>query len=115
MDVTPFVERRFDLDGVELLARFLAPARAPGGEFQCPWSIFWPDGEARGYACGEDGVQALTLAMQAVHDRLLESEAYKAGRLTLWGQTDLDLPPSWTAGPLYQIPPPPGGWPADSE
>lgn len=115
MDQTAFVERRFDLDGGELVIRFMPPARAPGGEFQCRWSIGWPDGEVGHRACGEDGVQALTLAMQAVHDRLLESEAYKAGRLTLWGQRDLDLPPSWTTGPLYQIPPPPGGWPTDND
>ncbi|SSC67132.1 DUF6968 family protein [Ciceribacter selenitireducens] len=93
MNETVFVERRFDLNGGELLVRFLTPVKAPGGEFQCRWSIHWPEGEIAYRACGEDGIQALTLAMQAVHDRLLESEAYKAGRLTLWGQRDLDLPP----------------------
>lgn len=32
MDKAPFVERRFDLDGSELVARFHMPAKAPGGE-----------------------------------------------------------------------------------
>lgn len=106
MAETSFVERIFDLDGADLVARFHMPAKAPGGEFQCRWSIGWPTGEVRGYACGEDGVQALMLAMRAVHIKLAESEAYKAGRLTLWEQTDLDLPPTWAVGPLYQFRPP---------
>ena len=107
-----FVKRSFDLDGAPLVVRFQSPRRAPEGDFECRWTIGWPEGETSHQACGVDGIQALTLAMQAVHDRLLESEAYKAGRLSLWGQSDLDLPPSWTTGPLYQLPPPPGGkWP----
>ncbi|CCF20544.1 protein of unknown function [Pseudorhizobium banfieldiae] len=108
MDNTPFVERRFELDGAPLVVRFQVPAMAPTGEFQCRWSIGWPEGEMAHRTCGEDGVQALTLAMQAVHDRLRDSAAYKTGRLTLWGQSDLDLPPSWTRGQLYTAPSPPG-------
>ncbi len=109
MNGKSFVERRLDLDGEPLLIRFEAPAEVPGSDFECRWSIAWPDGDVRHRTFGIDGIQALALAMQAVHDRLLESEAYKAGRLTFLGQGDLDLPPSWTTGPLYQIPPPPGG------
>lgn len=108
MGEAAFVERRFELDGGELVARFHAPAKAPGGEFQCRWSIAWPDREVRRYACGVDGVQALLLAMRSVHSDLVESDAYKAGRLTLWDQADLDLPPGWGAGPLYDVPPPDG-------
>ncbi|HZG09503.1 MAG TPA: hypothetical protein VEZ70_11050 [Allosphingosinicella sp.] len=103
MDEAPFVERKFALDGGELVARFYPPAKAPGGEFQCRWSIAWPGHEVRRYACGEDGVQALMLAMRSVHSELVESDPYKAGRLTLWDQTDLDLPPTWGAGPLYDV------------
>ena len=40
-------------------------------------------------------------------DELVESAEHKAGLLTLWGQGDLDLPPSWGAGPLYDAGPPP--------
>lgn len=106
MDETIFVERRFEFEGHDLVVRFHLPFRATGGEFQCRWSIAWPDRpEVSKRTCGEDGVQALMLAMRAVHSELVECEAYKAGRLTLWGQSDLDLPPTWGCGPLYQIPP----------
>ena len=105
MDEIPFVERRFDLNGGELVARFFKPTKAPGGEFQCRWSIAWPEHEVQRYACGADGVQALVLAMRSVHSELAESEAYKAGQLTLWEQSDLDLPPTWGAGPLYHLRP----------
>jgi hypothetical protein len=108
MREAPFVERRFELDGGELVARFYLPAKAPGGEFQCRWTIGWPTGEIGRYACGEDGVQALMLAMRSVHIALVESEAYKSGKLTLFEQRDLDLPPTWGAGPLYYVPPPRG-------
>jgi hypothetical protein len=105
MQEAAFVERRFELDGGELVARFYLPAKAPGGEFQCRWTIGWPEGETGRYACGEDSVQALMLAMRSVHIELAGSDAYKSGRLTLFGQADLDLPPTWGAGPLYYIPP----------
>lgn len=65
----------------------------------------WPVHQERGYACGEDGIQALMLAMKKVHIALIESDAYKQGRLKLWGQADLDLPPTWGAGPLYYVAP----------
>jgi hypothetical protein len=45
------------------------------------------------------------LAMRSVHSELVESDAYKTGRLTLWDQADLDLPPAWGTGPLYDAPP----------
>ena len=105
MSETPFVERRFELDGGELVARFYLPAKAPSGEYQCRWTVGWPDRETGTYACGEDSVQALMLAMKYVHNELVESEAYKSGKLTLFGQGDLDLPPTWGAGPLYYVPP----------
>ncbi|WP_189620387.1 DUF6968 family protein [Novosphingobium colocasiae] len=104
---TPFVERRFELDGGELLVRFFSPFRAPGGEFQCHYSIGWPERDVRRRVCGLDGLQALMLAMRLVHSELVESDAYKAGRLTWCDQTDLDLPPIWGVGPLYDPPPQP--------
>jgi len=97
MDEPAHVERRFNLDDTELVARFYTPAKAPGGEFQCQWSLEWPGRHVRRHACGEDGVQALMLAMRTVHSELVESDAYKAGRLALWGEADLDLPPVWFA------------------
>lgn len=41
------------------------------------------------------------LAMKKVHFALVKSDAYRKGQLTLWGQLDLDLPPTWGTGPLY--------------
>ena len=107
MDETAFAERRFELDGGELVVRFYLPTLAPGGEFQCRYSIAWPDREVHRYACGLDGIQALMLAMRSVHSALAESDAYRAGRLTWCDQSDLDLPPTWGVGPLYDAPPSP--------
>lgn len=90
-----FIERQFELGDRNLVVRFYTPAKAPGGEFQCWYSIGWPDGGVRRYACGLDSVQALMLAMRTVHSDLVESDAYKAGRLTWCDQADLDLPPTW--------------------
>ena len=99
--MTIFVERRFEMGDTDVVARFSTPTKATGGEFQCHYELDWPDHEDRGYASGEDGVQALMLAMKKVHFALVKSDAYRKGQLTLWGQLDLDLPPTWGTGPLY--------------
>lgn len=91
-----FVERRFEIEGQELLIQFQVPFLAPGGEFQCHWTIDWPTQKRSRYTCGIDGVQALMLAMRTVHSELLESEAYRNGKLTYLEETDLDLPAPWT-------------------
>lgn len=96
-----FVERRFEMGDTDVVARFSTPTKATGGEFQCHYELDWPDHEDRGYASGEDGVQALMLAMKKMHFALVKSDAYRKGQLTLWGQLDLDLPPTWGTGPLY--------------
>lgn len=44
------------------------------------------------------------LAMKSVCSELMESDLYKAGKLTYADQYDLDLPPGWGDGPLY-VPP----------
>jgi hypothetical protein len=100
----PFIERTFESGEDIITARFLQPALAPGGEYQCRWAIHWPDRVQQRYACGVDGVQALTLAMKSVHTELRESGLYKSGKLTYAGQYDLDLPPGWGEGQLY-VPP----------
>ncbi len=53
------------------------------------------------------------LAMKKVHFALVKSDAYGQGQLTLWGQLDLDLPPTWGAGPLYFAANRPGETPGD--
>ena len=95
MTETPYVERGFELDGGGLLVRFFAPSKAPGGE--CRYIIGWPEREVRSYCCGLDGLQALELAMRAVHTQLVDSDAYRAGRLTWCDQADLGLPQPWGA------------------
>jgi hypothetical protein len=102
-----FAERQFEAGGKPVTARFYAPTLAPGGEYQCRWEIEWPDRTRQFYACGIDGVQALMLAMRMVHSDLTASEAYRAGALTYFGQSDLDLAPNWGAGPLYEAGPKP--------
>lgn len=47
------------------------------------------------------------LAMRTVQAQLSESDEYKAGNLTYLNQTDLDLPPMWGNGSLYDAGPPP--------
>jgi len=98
MTEATFLERQFELDGGCLLVRFYTPIKAPGGEFQCRYSIRWPNREVWRYACGLDGVQALMLAMRTAHSELLGSDEYKAGRLTWCDQVDLNLPPGWGGG-----------------
>lgn len=44
------------------------------------------------------------LAMKTVHSELMESDLYKAGKLTYVDQYDLDLLPGWGDGQLY-VPP----------
>jgi hypothetical protein len=105
MDEAAFFAREFELDGGGLVVRFYTPTKAHGGEFQCRYSIEWPDREVRRCACGLDGVQALMLAMRTVHTELLDIDAYKAGRLTWCDQADLDLPPTWGGGSLYDVRP----------
>lgn len=102
-----FVERHFALGDQKVVARFHTPALAPGGEYQCRWQIVWPDRESKFRACGIDGVQALMLAMRAVHSELVESEEYRSGLLTYLDQQDLDLPPAWGNGALYDAGPRP--------
>ena len=101
MSNEPFVERTFECGDDLVTARFLQPTLAPGGEYQCRWTILWPDRVQQRYACGQDGVQALMLAMKTVHSELVESDLYKMGKLTYLGQYDLDLPPGWGDGQLY--------------
>lgn len=106
MDEAVFLTREFELDGGGLVVSFYTPAKAPGGEFQCRYSIGWSEErEVRRYACGLDGVQALLLAMRTVHTNLVESDAYKAGRLTWCDQADLDLPPIWDSPSPYDAAP----------
>ena len=104
MSDEPFVERVFESGDASVTVRYLRPTLAPGGEYQCRWEIAWPDRVQQRYACGQDGVQALMLAMKTVHTELSVSDLYKSGNLTYLDQSDLDLPPGWGDGSLYEAP-----------
>ncbi|MFC7498500.1 DUF6968 family protein [Enterovirga sp. GCM10030262] len=80
---------------------------APGGEYRCRWRIIGLGQDRSRDAAGIDSVQALMLAMRTVHAELSESHEYKAGKLTYLDQTDLDLPPMWGSGSLYDAGPSP--------
>lgn len=104
MSDEPFIERTFESGDNTITARFFRPTLAPGGEYQCQWTIHWSDRIQKRFTCGLDGVQALMLAMKLVHSELMESDLYKSGQLTFASQYDLDFPPSWGDGQLY-VPP----------
>jgi hypothetical protein len=104
MSDEPFIERMFESEDGVIMARFLRPTSEAGGEYKCRYAILWPERVQQRYALGVDGVQALMLAMKSVHTELMESDLYKAGKLTYANQYDLDLPPSWGDGQLY-VPP----------
>jgi hypothetical protein len=89
---TVFIERRLELrEGGEVIIRFFLPV--PGDvDYSCRYRITWPDREREFQIFGIDGVQALLLAMQAVHADLLSSSEGKAGELRWLGDRDLDLP-----------------------
>lgn len=103
MDEPAFVERRFELDGSELIVRFYIPTPLPEHDYKCRFLLAWPEKEVRRHAYGVDGTQALMLAMRSVDTELRDSDAYKSGRLTYLGQSDLDLPPTWGEGSLYDV------------
>ena len=101
---TPFVERQFESGDTIITARFPTPFLAPGGEYQCRWSIQWPDRLQQRHTCGIDGIQALLLAMRTVHTDLVLSGLYTSGRLTYLGEYDLDLPTGYGDDPIYTPP-----------
>ncbi|MGB3847303.1 MAG: hypothetical protein WA940_15635 [Sphingopyxis sp.] len=87
-----FVERQFDAAGTAVVCRFYIPEPQATGEFRCNWTIDWGEGDKKRSAHGIDGVQALLLAMKVAHTELVESDSYKAGRLTYLEGPILDLP-----------------------
>lgn len=107
MSEQSFVERLFELGDQQVIVRFHTPTLEPTRDYKCRWTLAWPDREERGHAYGADGVQALMLAMRSVHTKLVNCDAYKEGRLTYANQADLDLPPTWGVGPLYDAGPRP--------
>lgn len=87
--------REFELGGQpetrEVLVLFEAPAKS-GSEWVCTFRIIGLFEFAGGRAFGEDGVQALWLAMERAAVELYSSNEWKSGWLTWFGQRDLGLP-----------------------
>ncbi|GJE18157.1 DUF6968 family protein [Methylobacterium marchantiae] len=96
------VERRFSLHpGKEVTASFFRPEAAGKRLWRCRYILAWPDRRFAFHAYGEDGVQALLLAMELVHRTLLAEAAYlkdvsppenQADALAWMGRRDLGLP-----------------------
>lgn len=96
------VERRFSLHPHdEVKASFSVPEAVSTRLWRCSYVMAWPDHKSAYHAYGEDGVQALLLAMEQVHRALLAEVAYreeitppknKADVLVWMGRRDLGLP-----------------------
>jgi hypothetical protein len=87
-----FIQRQFELaNGSEVFVRFYRPA-PDDDDFRCNYEITWPDRKHAFHAIGIDEVQALILAIQMAHVKLLSSPEAKRGELTWLGTRDLGLP-----------------------
>jgi hypothetical protein len=86
-----FVKRMFVVDGHDVECRFFQPEE-DGSDSLCRLEISWPEGPKSMTIYGVDGVQALSLAMQAAHAHLLAARE-RHGREVSWlGETSLGLP-----------------------
>ena len=65
-----FLERTYSLGGTVLNCRFYCPV-FDGQDFSCRYDITWPDGPRSRNVVGVDSIQALLLAMQAMHSDLI--------------------------------------------
>jgi hypothetical protein len=70
MTDTPFAERLYEIDGLEVPCRFFSPV-ADGDDFRCRYWIEAGAASRSRDAWGVDAVQALLLAMTAAHTDLL--------------------------------------------
>jgi hypothetical protein len=86
----PFVKRMFVVDGHDVECRFFQPQQV-GADRLCRFEIDWPEGPGSGGVYGVDEVQALSLAMQAVHAHLLAAR-HNGLEVTWLGEPALGLP-----------------------
>lgn len=86
----PFVKRLFVVDSHDVECHFFQPQQV-GGDSLCRFEIGWPEGSASGGVYGVDRVQALSLAMQAVHAHLLDAR-YNGREVSWLGEPALGLP-----------------------
>ena len=88
----PFLERKFLVDGNEMTCRFYRPV-SDGQDYSCRYEIAWPDSLRSRSAWGVDSVQALSLAMQAMHSDLLLRREREGIDVRWLDGRDLGLPP----------------------
>ncbi len=102
-DSEPFVERTFEYHtaaGVRAVRlRVVAPERdpEPGGDWRCRLRISGLDGEVDQHAYGEDGLQALILALEMARVVLGTTPLPEGAALAWLGHPDLGIPAMLTA------------------
>src|SRR5713226_7150324 len=78
-------QRRFELCGsLDVILRFARPV-SDGNDFRCHYEIVWPDRTDAWNGFGIDEMQALILAIEMAHVRLVTSPEGKRGELTWLG------------------------------
>jgi hypothetical protein len=88
---TPFAERIYQIDGVEVPCRFFSPV-ADGNDFRCRYTFEVGSASRSRNAWGVDAVQALLLAMSAAHADLLMLREQE-GKTVHWiGDEEIGLP-----------------------
>jgi hypothetical protein len=87
----PFVKRLFVVDGHDVECRFFQPQQV-GHDCLCRLEIGWPEGSESISVYGVDGVQALSLAMQAAHAHLLAARDHLGREVSWLGEPTLGLP-----------------------
>jgi uncharacterized protein DUF6968 len=84
--------RQLDLAGSDKVTVALLEPVGDVGEYRCAYSISGLSRDEEGRAIGQDGVQALQLAMNSIGVVLYTSDEWKEGRLTWNGGKDLGFP-----------------------
>lgn len=85
------VERRFMVDGREVVCRFFRP-ELDDQDYFCRYVIDWPTKKRGRRVGGVDSVQALLLAMQAAHVDLLMARKDDGADVMWLDNTSLGLP-----------------------
>ncbi len=83
------VERQLDYFGESGVERGFVRVFEPQpdqDDWRCNYQLTWPGYERTRYAMGIDPWQALQLAMRIIPTMISTSDAFKAGRLGIWGE-----------------------------
>jgi hypothetical protein len=86
---TAIVQRSIDYfgdGGIESGVVRIFPPQPDQNDWRCEYQITWPGYDRRKYAMGIDAWQALQLAMYIVPSVIFSTDAFKDGRIGLWGE-----------------------------